>query len=74
MTIIDTYAAAIHDIAAYFPETARRINELEHECEARRISACVWAGKDARRISPDQMQMFSKADMAPLCTSCEALA
>lgn len=64
----------IHDIAAYFPDTARRINELEHECEARGISACVWAGKDARRISPGQMQMFSKADMAPLCTSCEALA
>lgn len=62
----------IHDIARWYPDTARRINELEHECERRGIVASVWAGSDARNIDPGQMQMFSKADLAPLCTSCEA--
>lgn len=64
----------IHEIARWFPDTARRINDLEHECEKRGIVACVWAGQDARHLDPGQMQMFSKADLAPLCTSCEAAA
>lgn len=63
----------IHDIARWFPDTARRINDLEHECEARGFVASVWAGKDAGRIPDGQQQMFSKADLAPLCTSCEAI-
>lgn len=62
----------IHEIARWFPDTARRINDLERECERRGIVACVWAGRDARKLHPDQQQMFSKADLAPLCTSCEA--
>lgn len=62
----------IHDIARWFPDTARRINDLEHECERRGIVASVWAGRDARKLAVGQMQMFSKAELAPLCTSCEA--
>jgi 3'-phosphoadenosine 5'-phosphosulfate sulfotransferase (PAPS reductase)/FAD synthetase len=64
----------IHDIALWYPETARRINDLEHECERRGIAASVWAGRDARRINVAQEALFSKADLAPLCTSCEAVA
>lgn len=62
----------IHDITRWFPDTARRINALEKECERRGIVAATWAGKDARKVHPDQQQLFSKADLAPLCTSCEA--
>jgi 3'-phosphoadenosine 5'-phosphosulfate sulfotransferase (PAPS reductase)/FAD synthetase len=64
----------IHEIAAYFPDTALRINALEHECEGRGIVASVWAGRDARQLSPGQQMLFSKASLAPLCTSCEASA
>jgi len=62
----------IHEIARWFPDTALRINALEQECERRGIPASVWAGRDARWISENQMTMFSKADLAPLCVSCEA--
>ena len=64
----------IHDIAQWFPDTALRINALEHECEARGIAACVWAGREGRNVAPEQEALFSKADLAPLCTSCEAQA
>lgn len=64
----------IHDIALWYPATAARIQELERECEARGIVACVWAGRDARRLHPDQLGLFPKSGLAPLCTSCEAAA
>jgi 3'-phosphoadenosine 5'-phosphosulfate sulfotransferase (PAPS reductase)/FAD synthetase len=63
----------IHEIAAWFPEIAQRINALERECERRGIVASVWAGKSARRLDPGQQQLFAKADFAPLCTSCVAV-
>lgn len=62
----------IHEIALWFPDTARRIQRLEMECEARGIVACVWAGRDARKLHPDQLGLFPKSGLAPLCTSCEA--
>lgn len=64
----------IHEIARWYPDTARRINLLEHECEARGIAACVWAGRHGLKVHHAQESMFSKADLAPLCTSCEASA
>lgn len=64
----------IHEIAAWFPDVAARINRLERECEKRGIAASVWAGRDARDIHPAQEQLFSKADLSPLCHSCEATA
>jgi 3'-phosphoadenosine 5'-phosphosulfate sulfotransferase (PAPS reductase)/FAD synthetase len=60
----------ILDIAAYFPETALKINALERECERRGIVASTWAGREP--LVEGQMQMFSKADLFPLCTTCEA--
>lgn len=62
----------IHEIALWFPETARRINALEAECERRGILASVWAGRSAEKLSPGQQQLFPKSGYAPLCTSCEA--
>ncbi len=62
----------IHEIAAWFPKTAARIQELERECERRGIVACVWAGKSARNLHVDQLPMFAKSEYAPLCSSCEA--
>lgn len=62
----------IHEIARWFPDTARRINALEHECEKRGIAASVWAGRLGRKVAVEQESLFSKADLAPLCTSCEA--
>jgi len=64
----------IHDLALWFPDTARRLNELEHECEARGIAACVWAGRHGLHVAPEQEALFSKAELAPLCTSCESAA
>ncbi len=64
--------AEIHEIAQWFPETARKIQALERECESRGIVACVWAGRTARRLNADQEQLFPKSDYAPLCSSCEA--
>ncbi len=64
----------IHELARWFPDTARRLNELEHECEARGIAACVWAGRHGLQVAPEQEALFSKAALAPLCTSCEAAA
>lgn len=63
----------IHDIARWFPDTALRINDLEHECERRGIVACVWAGREAEFLDAGQQMLFSKAALAPLCTSCEAM-
>ncbi len=62
----------IHEIAAWFPETATRINALERECEERGIVACVWAGRNAEKLSAGQTSLFFKSDFAPLCTSCVA--
>ena len=62
----------IHEIARWYPDTAARIQKLERECEARGIVACVWAGRDARKLHPDQLGLFPKSGLAPLCTSCEA--
>jgi 3'-phosphoadenosine 5'-phosphosulfate sulfotransferase (PAPS reductase)/FAD synthetase len=64
----------IHEIARWFPDAAKRINDLEHACEERGIAASVWAGRLARKVSPAQEALFSKADLAPFCTSCEAAA
>lgn len=63
----------IHEIARWFPEVASRINRLEHECERRGIVACTWASRTARTVNDQQGQLFSKAELAPLCTSCESL-
>jgi capsid protein len=65
-------ADEIHEIAAHYPDVARRINALEQECEQRGIVASTWASGEARNLSPDQERLFSKAALAPLCTSCEA--
>jgi len=62
----------IHELAQWFPEEARRINRLEKECEKRGIASSVWASREARGLSEGQEQLFSKADLAPLCFSCEA--
>jgi 3'-phosphoadenosine 5'-phosphosulfate sulfotransferase (PAPS reductase)/FAD synthetase len=62
----------IHEIALWYPDVARRINALERECEERGIAACVWAGRESQEVHADQGQLFSKADLAPLCMSCEA--
>lgn len=62
----------IHELAEWFPEAALRINRLEKECEKRGMTASVWASREARRIPDGQDQLFSKADLAPLCFSCEA--
>jgi 3'-phosphoadenosine 5'-phosphosulfate sulfotransferase (PAPS reductase)/FAD synthetase len=62
----------IHELTRWFPDTARRLNDLEHECEARGIAACVWAGRHGLHVAPAQQALFSKADLAPLCTSCQA--
>ena len=64
----------IREIARWYPEAALRINKLERECEERGIVANVWAGFQARKLAEGQMQLFSKAALAPLCTSCEASA
>lgn len=66
--------AEIHEIARWYPEAAERIQKLERECERRGIVASVWAGRTARRISPDQGSLFPKSEYAPLCSSCEAAA
>ena len=63
-------AEEIHEIALWYPEAARRINELEHECERRGIVASTWAGRE--QVPDGQQRLFSKAALAPLCTSCEA--
>lgn len=62
----------IHEIAAWFPEAAQRIHDLERECESRGIVACVWAGRVAARLNENQASLFAKSDFAPLCTSCVA--
>jgi 3'-phosphoadenosine 5'-phosphosulfate sulfotransferase (PAPS reductase)/FAD synthetase len=62
----------IHDIAAWFPDTARQINALEAECEKRGIVASVWASRQARDLDAGQTALFAKSELAPLCTSCEA--
>ncbi len=66
--------AEIHEIAAWFPREAERIQALERECERRGIVACVWAGKTARRLHADQQPLFAKSEYAPFCASCEARA
>lgn len=62
----------IHEIARWYPDAAQRIQQLERECERRGIVASVWAGYQARNLQDGQMQLFSKAELPPLCTSCEA--
>lgn len=62
----------IHDLARWYPQVARRLNDLEHECERRGIAACVWAGRHGLQVDPAQEALFSKAALAPLCTSCQA--
>lgn len=59
----------IHEIAMWYPATAKRINDLERECERQGIAASVWAGRNAP--ADGQGQLFSKARLLPLCTSCE---
>lgn len=61
----------IHEIARWFPMEARRINDLEHQCEAQGLTSTVWASGEARGLSEGQGQLFSKADLAPLCVSCK---
>jgi 3'-phosphoadenosine 5'-phosphosulfate sulfotransferase (PAPS reductase)/FAD synthetase len=62
----------IHELAQWFPDVAERINALEHECERRGIAASVWAGREGQSVNAAQEALFSKAELAPLCTSCEA--
>lgn len=62
----------INEISQWFPDAARRINDLERRVEEAGIAACVWASPVGRRIAPEQESLFSKADLAPLCSSCEA--
>lgn len=65
-------AGEIHELARWFPDVAQRINRLEKECERRGIMSSVWASREARNLSEGQEQLFSKADLAPLCVSCES--
>lgn len=62
----------IHDIDLWYPDVGKRIHDLERECENRGIVAAIWASGEARSLHADQGALFSKANLAPLCTSCEA--
>jgi 3'-phosphoadenosine 5'-phosphosulfate sulfotransferase (PAPS reductase)/FAD synthetase len=63
----------IHEIDRWFPEVGARIHALERRCEGAGITACVWAGKEARRINRRQLHLFPKSAVLPLlCSSCEA--
>lgn len=62
----------IHDIDQWYPEVGQRIHDLERECEKRGLVAATWASGEARSLHADQQQLFSKAELAPLCFSCEA--
>lgn len=61
----------IRELRDWFPDAAKRINQLEAKCEQRGIVASVWAGREARNLHPDQMRIFPKTELMPLCISCE---
>jgi hypothetical protein len=65
-------ADEIHDIDQWYPEVGKRIHDLERECEQRGLISSTWASVEARSLNDGQERLFSKADLAPLCTSCEA--
>ncbi len=62
----------IHDIDQWYPDVGQRIHNLERECEQRGLTASTWASGEARTIPYGQGRLFSKANLAPLCFSCEA--
>jgi 3'-phosphoadenosine 5'-phosphosulfate sulfotransferase (PAPS reductase)/FAD synthetase len=62
----------IHEIDRWYPEVGTRIHELEVRCEQAGLVACVWAGREARKLSPMQLPLFAKSALVPLCSSCEA--
>jgi 3'-phosphoadenosine 5'-phosphosulfate sulfotransferase (PAPS reductase)/FAD synthetase len=61
----------IHELDLWYPEVGERIHELERQCEDAGIVACVWAGREARRLNADQLPLFAKSSLVPLCSSCE---
>ncbi len=67
-------ADEIHDIDQWYPEVGQRIHRLERELETLGLIACTWASAEANRLHEQQMPLFSKDALAPLCFSCEATA
>jgi 3'-phosphoadenosine 5'-phosphosulfate sulfotransferase (PAPS reductase)/FAD synthetase len=61
----------ILEVDVWYPEVGQRIHALERECERRGLVAATWASGEARRLHAAQQALFSKAELAPLCVSCE---
>ncbi len=73
-TAVGGFSALVTSLQAQNDRQEKRIRALEHECERRGIAASVWGGRHGLNVAPEQESLFSKADLAPLCMSCEARA